>query len=154
MEIRRARADDFGLIKDIKLAAKKHEQKFNKSLKPLPANRKRYLGYLKDDLSDRNSVVFFAVDKNEPVGIITGRIYNTIPIKIRKKKGHISNLYVLPGHRKKGTATKLTRELLKWFKEKKIRDIGLGVFAKNSPAQKLFAKLGFKNYIIDMARHL
>ncbi len=49
---------------------------------------------------------------------------------------------------------KLTRKLLKWFRKKKIKDVHLGVFSKNSPAQKLFAKLGFKDYIIDMAKHL
>lgn len=153
MEIRKAGAGDFELIRDIKLAAKKHEQKFNRLLKPFSANRKRYLEYLQNDLTDRNRAVFFAVDKNKPVGIITGRIYNTLSIRARKKKGHISNLYVLPGHREKGTATKLTRELLKWFRKKKIRDIHLGVFSKNSPAQKLFARLGFKTYVIEMEKH-
>lgn len=154
MEIRKGKAGDFELIKDIRLAGKKHELKFNKSLKPFSANKKRYLEYLREDLAARNSVVFFAVEKNKPVGIITGRIYSALPIKARKKKGYISNLYILPGHRKKGTAMKLTRELLEWFRKKKIKDVHLGVFSKNSPAQKLFAKLGFKNYIIDMKKQL
>jgi len=116
MEIRKATINDFERIKEIKLKAKTSERRYNKSLKPIWENRERYLSYLRNDLTNRDRAVFMAIERDKPVGIITGRIYTTLLIRIFRKKGHISNLFVTPGHRRKGIATKLVGELLKWFK--------------------------------------
>lgn len=154
MEIRRATIDDFEQIKGIKLAAKASERRYNKSLKPIQETREQYFSYLRNDLSDENMAVFIAMDRDKPVGIITGRIYTTLPIKLLPRKGHISNLFIVPSHRKKGLATRLVRELLGWFKEKEIRDVRLGVYLRNSASLKIFRKLRFQEYAIEMKKNL
>lgn len=154
MEIRRAALDDFDRIKGLKLAVKASERKYNKTLKPIQEAREQYFSYLKNDLSDENSAVFIAMDRDKPVGIITGRIYTTLPIRLLPEKGHISNLFIVPGHRKKGLATRLVRELLGWFKERGIRDVHLGVFSRNADALKIFRKLKFQEYAIEMKKNI
>jgi len=154
MEIKRATIDDFDQIKGIKLAAKASERRYNKLLKPIQQTRKKYFSYLRKDLSDEDRAVFIAMDRDKPVGIITGRIYTTLLIRRLPRKGHISNLFVVPGHRKKGLASRLVKELLDWFKSKKIKDVRLGVHLRNGPALKMFRKLGFQEYAIEMKRSL
>lgn len=154
MEIRKATIDDFEQIKDIKLKAKARESKYNTSLRPLRENRERYFRYLRNDLTNRDRAVLIAIDRDEPIGMITGRIYRTLLIRIRRKEGSISNLFVLPGHRKKGVATVLVGELLKWFREKKTKDIRLAVHSENAPALEMFSKLGFQEYLIEFSKTL
>ena len=154
MEIKRATIDDFDQIKGIKLAAKASERRYNKSLKPIQQTREKYFSYLRNDLSDEDRAVFIAMDRDKPVGIIAGRIHTTLPIKLLPRKGHISNLFVVPSHRKKGLASRLLKELLDWFKEKEIEDVRLGVHARNASALNMFRKLKFKEYAIEMKKSL
>lgn len=150
MEIREATIDDFDQVKGIKLKAKASERRYNKSLKPLREARKKYFSYLKTDLANKDAAVLIATDRDRPVGIITGRIYKTLPIKVISRKGHISNLFVASSHRNKGIATRLVRELLNWFQEKKIRDVHLGVHSRNDRALEVFRKLKFRESIMEM----
>jgi len=154
MEIRRAAIADFERIKDIKLKAKATEGKYNTSLRPLRENTGRYFSYLRNDLTNPDRAVFMAVDRDKTVGMITGRIYRTLPIRIRRKEGRISNLFVLPGHRKSGLGARLVLELLKWFREKKTEDIRLSVHSGNAPALAMFRKLKFEEYLIEFRRTL
>ena len=154
MEIRKATINDFEQIKDIKLRAKASEGKYNTSLRPLRENRERYFSYLRNDLTNQDRAILIAIDQDEPIGMITGRIYRTLLIKVRRKEGRISNLFVLPGHRKKGVATELVRELLKWFREKKIKDVCLAVHSRNMPPLEMFSKLRFQKYLIEFKKTL
>ncbi len=154
MEIRNATIDDFEQIKDIKLKAKASEAKYNTSIRPLRENRERYFSYLRNDLTNQDRAVLIVIDRDKPVGMITGRIYRTLLIRIRRREGRISNLFVLPGHRKKGVAAELVRELLKWFREKKIKDVRLAVHSGNAPALQMFGKLGFREYLIEFEKTL
>ena len=154
MEIRKATINDFEQIKDIKLRAKASEGKYNTSLRPLRENRERYFSYLRNDLTNQDRAILIAIDQDEPIGMITGRIYRTLLIKVRRQEGRISNLFVLPGHRKKGVATELVRELLKWFREKKIKDVRLAVHSGNVPTLEMFSKLRFQEYLIEFKKTL
>ena len=154
MEIRKATINDFEQIKDIKLRAKASEGKYDTSLRPLRENRERYFSYLRNDLTNQDRAILIAIDQGEPIGMITGRIYRTLLIKVRRKEGRISNLFVLPGHRKKGVATELVRELLKWFREKKIKDVRLAIHSGNVPALEMFSKLRFQEYLIEFKKTL
>ena len=154
MEIKKATINDFEQIKDIKLRAKASEGKYDTSLRPLRENREKYFSYLRNDLTNQDAAILIAIDQDEPIGMITGRIYRTLLIKVRRKEGRISNLFVLPGHRKKGVATELVRELLKWFREKKIKDVRLAVHSRNVPSLEMFSKLRFQKYLIEFKKTL
>ena len=154
MQIRKASMDDYDLLSEIKLKAKRSERTFNKSLKPIDEVRERYLSYLKNDLTLRDRAVFVVVENGKVAGMVTGRVSGTLSIVRSRKMGSISNLYVLPGHRRKGTAKQLTGALLAWFREKKIRDIRLEVYPKNTPAINIYRDFGFREYSIRMKKSL
>ena len=154
MEIRQATPDDYEQLKELKLKAKASERRYNKSLKPMRQSRETYLAYLESDLESKDRAIFIAIERGEPVGIITGRIYRTLPVKVHRRYGHMSNLFVQPPHRKKGIGTALFSEVLKWFRDNGIKDVRLGVYAKNASARDLFRKFKFREYVIEMKKHL
>jgi len=154
MAIRKATLDDFEQVKDLKLQAKANEARYNTSLRPLRDNRERYLRYLRNDLTNEDRAVLIAMEGDEPIGTITGRVHTTLPIRVHRKQGHISNLFVVPRHRERGVATELVRELLRWFRGKQIRDVRLGVQCENAPAIKVFRELGFEAYLTEFKKSL
>lgn len=154
MEIRQATPGDYEQLKELKLKAKASERKFNKSLKPMRQSGKTYLAYLESDLKSEDRAVFIAIERGRPVGMITGRIYKTLPVKTHRRHGHMSNLFVEPAHRKKGIGTALFGEVLKWFRDSGIKDVHLGVYAKNTAAREMFRKLKFREYAIEMKTRL
>ena len=154
MEIRKATSDDFELLKDIKLKAKASERRYNKSLKPVPQSKERYFAYLANDLASEDQAVFIALERGKPVGMITGRIHKTLPVKTLRRKGHISNLFVLRVHRRKGIAAALMGELIQWFRHKNVRDVRLGVHVKNAPARNMFRRFKFREYAMEMKKDL
>ena len=154
MEIRKATIKDFEKLKDIKLKSKIGERRYNKSLKPINKVEKRYFYYLKRDLTLKDRVIFIAIKNDKIVGMILGKIINTLSIIKFKKRGYISNLYILPKYRRKGIAKKLVRELIEWFKENNIKNLRLEVYSKNKPALNIYNKLRFKEYAIKMKNDL
>jgi len=58
----------------------------------------------------------------------------------------ISTVVVNPRFRRKGIATKMIESALKIAKERKIEIVKIDVEAKNTPAVKLYTKVGFKEY--------
>ena len=154
MEIRKATLDDLEQIKDLKLQAKASEARYNPSLAPVEDNREMYLRYLRNDLTSEDRAVFVATDGDEAVGVITGRIHTTLPIRVRRRQGNISNLFVAPQHREKGVAAKLVAELLRWFRGEGIADVYLGVHCGNAPALKMFRELGFQDYLIEFKKDI
>lgn len=58
---------------------------------------------------------------------------------------HITNIAILPSHRRKGIASKLVKELMNYCNENGISYMLLEVRTNNVPAQKLYEKFGFKS---------
>lgn len=154
MGIRKATIKDFERLKDIKIKSKIWERKYNKSLKPIDKVKKRYFYYLKKDLIFKDRAIFIVIKNDKIIGMILGKIVNTLSIIKFKKRGYISNLYILPKYRRKGIAKKLVRELIEWFKSHNIKNLRLEVYSKNKPALNIYDKLGFKEYAIKMKKDL
>ena len=154
MEIRQATLDDLEQVKDLKLQAKACEARYNTSLRPLEDNRERYVCYLRSDLASEDRAVFVATDRDKGVGIITGRIHTTLPIRVHRRQGNISNLFVASQYRGRGLAAELVRELLRWFRGNGIEDVYLGVHCGNASALKMFRELGFQDYLIELKKDI
>jgi ribosomal protein S18 acetylase RimI-like enzyme len=154
MGIRKATIRDFEKLKDIKLKSKIEERKYNKSLKPINKVEKRYFYYLKRDLTFKDRAIFIAIENDKIIGIILGKIIDTLSIAKFKKRGYISNLYILPEHRRKGVAKRMVRELMRWFKVNNIKNLRLEVYSKNRPALNVYNELGFKEYATKMKKDI
>lgn len=57
---------------------------------------------------------------------------------------HITNIAILSSYRRKGIASELVKELIKYCNENGISYVLLEVRLNNTPAQRLYEKFGFK----------
>ena len=154
MRIRKATLDDFEALKKFKILSKKEELKYSETLKPLKGTKKKYLDYLKTDLTRQWRAVFVAVENKKIVGMIIGKRYNAISISKYKRKGYMSNLYIDKNYRKKGIGKKLLLHTLKWLKKQGVKHVSLEIHANNSAAQNLSRKIGFKDYTIKLTKNI
>jgi ribosomal protein S18 acetylase RimI-like enzyme len=61
-------------------------------------------------------------------------------------RGFICDIFIEKKFRHKGVGEALIKNMVKWFKSKKIRDVELNVYSKNIKALKIYKHLGFKEF--------
>lgn len=66
----------------------------------------------------------------------------------------IDGLYVEEEYRNKGIGTKLIEEAIEWCKNNDVKCISLHAINKNIAAKRLYDKLGFEVFYLDMKREV
>jgi ribosomal protein S18 acetylase RimI-like enzyme len=105
-------------------------------------DRAEWKEWLEDKISQERSAVFFAYDSKTLVGMAYIHARN-IP-EDGEHIAEVSDVGVLPEYSRKGVATKLMDEVLKFAGEQGIVRMQLETWADNKPAIELYKKLGFK----------
>ena len=140
IQIKKLSKKDWKNYKKLRLEALKNE--------PLAFGRtfKEENSYSNHKWINRTDNVIFALDNNEPVGMIVYIFNESI------KTNHIANLYgmyVKKEYRKKGIGSKLVKKALaKIQNNPDIEKIKLGVIIQNFPAITLYEKFGFKKIAV------
>lgn len=149
MKIRKATIKDFEQIKKIRTEFYLHQTKLDNLNEPNWI--KRGLGIATSKaLKSKRHIFFIAEDKGKIIGYCSG-VIDKLPRWLKlKKKGHLYNVFVKKEYRKKGIGKKLMFSVIDWFKQNKISWIQILVYSKNKNAYKIYKKLGFKDYIIEM----
>ncbi len=161
MIIRKALPKDFKELKQLKSEFFLWECSMDKRMHP--EYIKRNLGIrLAKNLRQTNTIFFIAIDNkkknenknvknmNQIIGYVGAEIQNNPSFVKSEKRGHLFNLYVRPNHQKKGIGTKLVKEVLEWFKENNVDDLMIMAYSENKIARRIYNKIGFKDYIIEM----
>lgn len=152
MNIRRATKDDFEALKEIKLLSKQEELKYSESIRPIDENKEDYFRYLKKDLKYINRGLFIAEDDGKIVGMILAQYYDPLPISKYKRKGYISNLFIMQDYRGKGLGVKLIETAEGWLKRNKTEHITLEIHKDNKAALSLYRKVGYKDYTVKLEK--
>ena len=106
--------------------------------------------YFKNVIKNKNNILLVYEEK----GIIEGYIYLKA-IKDEEQIGYlIDGLYVEEDYRNQKIATKLLEYSLSILSEKKISFIDINVLSKNTIAKKLYKKIGFEEYKIQMRKRI
>lgn len=112
-------------------------------------------GYFKsiDEDYERSSLVKALDDENSPVyvaevgnGKIAGMVqaaFEVRPYLERESFCHIGGLGVLPEYRRQGVAKALMDRVFEACRARKITEVTLGVFNRNTGAYKFYEELGF-----------
>lgn len=122
MSIRKARAEELNIAHELEVACFKH---------PYGLALLRMYHALSPDL--------FLVAEVE--GRVVGYV---IGLCKRWGEGHVISLAVHPRHRRRGIGRALMEALLARFKERGMQAVRLEVRVSNTPAIKLYEKLGFR----------
>ncbi|UCD78537.1 MAG: GNAT family N-acetyltransferase [Desulfobacterales bacterium] len=88
------------------------------------------------------------------LGFLEGKIVKLHEVFTHKKCFHISAVYVIPDSRRRGIATSLIQEALRWASEQGCQEADLNVLFNNDKAKGLYEKLGFKVFRYELRKLL
>lgn len=115
---------------------------------------KKYLKYIKKELTKKHGHMFVAELNNQVIGLLTLFIEEN---EIEEHKGvhmYISDIVVGKLYRRQGIAQKLMTYAEKFAKDNNIKEIRLGVLANNISAFDLYKKKGYAPRIISLTKKL
>ena len=130
-----------------------YHRKFDKYYRPSSSYKNLERAVL-DSLGNRGEKVVLAESDGKIVGYCAGAMGKAPNYTALKKIGSIDTMIVDEKHRKSGVGEKLCKELMSWFKEKKIKHIELEVDTRNNPGINFWRKAGFFEYRLKMRKDL
>ena len=156
MNLREAKLKVVSAIEDIYVKGVRDEgklqfsgEKIKEFLGDIKRFKKKRLEEFKKDIKSSLKYVVVIEEKGEIIGFGIANVN-----KENKKFGATPMIYVKKEFRKKGVASKIKKELLKWLKSKKVKYVSTGMFIKNKPSINLNKKFGFKIVAIRMQKDL
>lgn len=141
MNIKKATKEDIEIILDMKMRMSKElriTEVFQENVEE--KIKEKYLSLYQED-----KCCHFLIYEDEKVVAIGGAIVKEdIPFCFFKTPyyGFVMDMYSLPEKRKRGYATKIMEELLKWLKEKGVHNVRL---KPSLEGRLLYEKLGFQS---------
>jgi ribosomal protein S18 acetylase RimI-like enzyme len=109
-----------------------------------------YGRFLASRTDDPDSLVLVAEVAGEVVGYVLADIESTSWRDLRGPCGFIHDIYVDERARRHGTGRELLRAALAWIRSKGMSQVVLWSKSGNERAQGLFAKLGFRDTMVEM----
>ncbi|HEU4534059.1 MAG TPA: GNAT family N-acetyltransferase [Polyangiaceae bacterium] len=113
-----------------------------------------YGWWLGRELKAKGAVVLVAELDGEPVGYAYGRLEERDWNALLDACGKLHDLWVDEKARGSGAGARLVEAALQRLGELGAPRVVLATAAKNEPAQRLFAKLGWRPTMIEMTREL
>jgi len=97
--------------------------------------------FIKDRLSNEESVIFIAFDENNPIGFV--QLYPSFSSVSMKRTWVLNDLYVIESVRGKGFGEKLIKKAITFVGETGAKGVLLETNIENVPAKRLYEKVGF-----------
>ena len=94
-------------------------------------------------LDDENSPVYVAETEDGKIAGMVQAAFEVRPYLEQESFCHIGGLGVLPGYRRRGIAKALMDRVFEACRARKITEVTLGVFNRNTGAYKFYEDLGF-----------
>lgn len=109
---------------------------------------------IKKNIYGKNSTYLVAEEDNKIVGYIGGNIEKRPPGMQIQENGFVLGASVTKKYQNKGIGKKLEKELLRWFKTKKIKFVELRSHSKNKKTIIAWQKMGYKENLKLMIKKL
>jgi GNAT superfamily N-acetyltransferase len=109
-----------------------------------------YRRFLVSLVADPDSLVLVAERENEILGYVFAGIEPTSWRDLRGPCGFIHDVYVHESARRQGTGQDLLRAAIAWAHSRGMAQVVLWSKSGNDGAQRLFAKLGFRETMVEM----
>ena len=94
-------------------------------------------------LDDENSSIYVAETEDGKIAGMVQAAFEVRPYLEQESFCHIGGLGVLPGYRRRGIAKALMDRVFEACRARKITEVTLGVFNRNTVAYKFYEDLGF-----------
>lgn len=86
----------------------------------------------------------FVAEKNVVVGYVSGWVETRPPIYVLNKIGYLSNIYVVPKHRRQGIGAALNSALLDWFRKQGLEHVELTVDSRAKESVNSWVGMGYE----------
>lgn len=119
---------------------------------PGPTTEKGYGRFLAAAHADDGTVVLVAERAGEIVGYCFAGVEPRSWKELRDRAGFIHDVLVVESARGTGTAERLVEAAAAWLRARGVPRLMLWTAEKNTHAQRLFERLGFRRTMIEMTR--
>jgi ribosomal protein S18 acetylase RimI-like enzyme len=120
----------------------------------MPGVEKGYGSYLGSQLEKPNVVILVAERDGKVIGYSYSGIEGTDYMALRGPAGAMYDIVVDPAYRQQGVGRMLVDATLDALKSKDMPRVVLSTAEKNTAAQNLFDRAGFRRTMIEMTREL
>lgn len=131
-----------------------HEMDPARFIAATPRTEHGYGSFLETQLDEPNIIVLVAERDGEVVGYAYAGVEGSDYMSLRGPAGLLHDLVVDPAHRGQGVGRMLLDATLKALKAKRAPRVVLSTAERNEPAQRLFARAGFRRTMIEMTHEL
>jgi ribosomal protein S18 acetylase RimI-like enzyme len=113
-----------------------------------------YASFLGSQLDDPDVILLVAERDDEVIGYVYAAMEGRDYMSLRDSAGVLHDIIVDPTSRRSGAGRQLLVEALAVLKSRGAPRVVLSTAARNEPAQRLFASMGFRDTMIEMTREL
>ena len=99
-------------------------------------------GFLRDRLTNKESVIFIAFDDNNPIGFV--QLYPSFSSVSMNRTWVLNDLYVKKTVRGKGLGEQLLKKAINFAESTGAKGVSLETGKENLTAQRLYEKMGFE----------
>jgi GNAT superfamily N-acetyltransferase len=162
VSIRKARLNDLPAILNLWKEFRKYMDKMifkrNNKLKPhfeLSFNNYSDIKkHISNHIRSKNSLILVAEVESEIVGCSLVIINKNPEFLKIKQYGFVSDIYVRKDFRNKKVGTLLMKENVKWFKQKGMKYMKIGLAVDNKEAHEAYKKWDFDDYFLYMVKKI
>ena len=117
-----------------------------------PRTAEGYGSFLGTQLDEPHIIVFVAERDGEVIGYTYAGLEGTDYMALRGPAGALYDIVVDPAHRGRGIGRMLLDATVAALEERGAPRVVLSTAERNEPAQRLFARAGFRRTMIEMTR--
>lgn len=153
MIIRKATLDDFNEILRLNLKLFNFERQYTKTYNLNWTYSKIGKDYFQKRITEKNGIMFVAVENKTIIGYICGYVGN-FPYRKPPEIAEIDNMYVEEGFRRSGIGKKLVSYFEKKAKKKGAKRIKVEALAGNLIGKNFYKKRGLKEATVYFEKSL
>lgn len=113
-----------------------------------------YAAFLVGQMEDQNAVVLVADDHGDVIGYAYATVEGHDYMALRGPAGVLQDVIVDPESRGRGVGRRLLDAAMVELRTRGVPQVVLSTAARHAPAQRLFARAGFRPTMIEMTRAL
>lgn len=123
-------------------------------LAPRPETPAGYASFMSAQLEGPDKAVLVADDNGDVVGYAYAAIEGYDYMALRGPAGVLHDIIIDPEYRGRGVGRLLLDAALEFFRSRGVPRVVLMTAERNEAAQRFFARMGFRQTMIEMAREL
>jgi len=131
-----------------------HEFDAQRFIAATPRTEHGYASYLGSQLDNPDIVILVAVRDDTVLGYTYAGVEGFDYMSLRGPAGIVYDIVVDPEERGQGIGTLLLEATIAALKERGAPRVVLSTAEQNEPAQRLFARAGFRRTMIEMTREM